>query len=269
MEPMILPALIDYITNNNALYWRLERYRNKKDLDIVATQKDTEVTLEQSIAALQQQINYFPPNTRFRLTIKERPTSNGDGVMAVDFVNSNSLGQSNYYGLIGNPPIATNYGLQGIPSMQMGIGCADGARIQNKLDALEQKREELTDLKAELRIEKNNLERDRKEFEEKKKEAVAEINKLHQKYSSNTDAAKNGLSLLLGEIIGALNKNSEGKGLLGLLSGTSEVENASPKSEQETIIEDLATFIFEKNIPADELKTICGNLKTLITEKYN
>jgi hypothetical protein len=196
--------------------------------------KDGKADSEVSIALLEELVGDLADGdgeTKFVITIKSTPKSNGDQALTYSF----KTGQASVFGGLGG----TGGGNHG------GIGMLAQIFQTNKADNMAMM-EVIAERKL-LDYKSGQLELQKADFEKEKKTWFAEHKELREKWEKLRDATKEGAmdaapDLLKG-IIDALrgDKTPEVKPLAGADTG----KEAEPQTEEARIIEDLASWTFE------------------------
>lgn len=232
------------LRSDNTPYWNLYYHKGYNNIVPIANYNDKDI--DASIKYLQTNIDFCTnsdQNSPIRFVIKSRgtATSNGDKINEWDFT---------YSGKATAEPIQPNFnGFSGIP----GLGAFPD--VKNTFDEIEKRKDSLFDERAkiienrtELQLEKFKFQTEKEYWEKEKKEFVQQLNELKKKYDSNSEAAKNGANIVLGEVLKLFISNNGKKGLLGILSGANETaqdtskDNLTPEQE---VINDIAIMIDE------------------------
>lgn len=254
---LTLKKIIEMIRTQEKPCWKLG-YRSGYQVYPVHSFSNSEAPIEESIASLNHQVSFFKesPTTVFSISFSKSPKSNGEAVSGpFEFVNSEDSG----------PGVSVN-GLGGMPVNASGwMSDLGGAIPRNYMEdrlALERDR-------TMIAIDRNNLENERKLFQEEKRKAEAEISKLKEKYESHSERAKNGVVMALEHVAGNLFGNSEkGKGLLG--GPTVEVEKpAEEETEQYKLVSSFAQHLHEELTEVEDLKIFDSAARRLITKVQN
>lgn len=241
---------------NKLPFFRLYWFKTSRQYLPLIDYLEENATIDSAIAKLEEAVNMYPPGQRFFIELSDKKNSNGDRIKKLEFVNSDeSIIPTKNQNMIG-------YGFSGLGALDHPFVLGQINSIEAEKKKIEEVKDQVRDEKMHLMIEKKDLEREKRDFEEKKKETIAQLKQLQEKYQSNTEAAKNGWSIFLGELLKKFNENAEGKGLLGLIASPEE-KTEEEKTPEYEFIEKLAERIYNHKLNIDQLHKLGG-----IVENY-
>lgn len=199
----------------------------------------TEPEIEESIRQLQHQVGFFKtvPNTIFTIVLYKTQKSSGEGQSGpFEFIDQ----ETSVNGLAGvqtaNPNFHQNY-LAGLGDLMPKTFMEDRLSLERE--------------RTLLLLEKNNLENDRKRFEEEKKRKEAELKELKEKYESHSSKVSNGVVMGIEKVLGHFDKKEENP-----LAGVKVETQADqvPDTEQYKIVSEFAEYLHTELTDVKDLK---------------
>jgi hypothetical protein len=250
----------------NLPFWELQYYGQGYENKVQIARNDNP-DMELSVKALEFNVYNFTNPEQMRFCIKASPTktSNKGTIFTWDFsVNGNMPSQ---FPQQQNNQQSQFGGFNGfvIPGQIDDIR-EEKSELRRKAEKLEDQKDELRKEDTRLQIERIKLDHDFKNFKELEKNTIAELKVLEQKYNSNTEAAKNGASMLLAETLKLFNANAKGKGLSGLFAPVSTDEPNAPMSAEDQEIEKIALAIQNAKLPAGDIIKLGTIINDLIVQ---
>jgi len=252
MNPLLtLETTIRKIELENLPFWDLSYYTHGY-YDMYQCGRFNEADLERSVAQLRATVLAFQNKEQVKFHIKARPTttSSKGTVLEWDFTVTDNFQSP-------NPQ-------QNLNNQFSGFGNIDYQEIKSKQEKLEDLKDTLRNKEMDLKLKEFQLQTRIERFNELEKETRAELTELQKKYESSTDAAKNGFSLILADLLKNFNTNAKGKGLAGLLAPPPGEEVQSPEDQE---IEKIALNIQSHKLPVPEIKNLGDFIDRMLKSK--
>ena len=256
--------IIHLIKTNNCPFWKLSVSQDtfsrpniiaNYNADDVKPDALDETAIDLSIKALQSQLSIYKevPGLIFSIVIRPAFKSNGDTVLGP------------YVFTLNNAQVNTP--LNGIPNqgqnMEM-MGFVPKSQLSDMMELMNQKQA--------LLLEKTLFERDRRDFEEERKEAIDEIKDQYKEYSKISNAAKSGSEK---GVTTAVFKLAEAFGFIKADANLGEIEE---KKAAEPDVNDtpegiaslkVAELLIERKLSVSEILKVQELVTSILNKKDN
>jgi len=252
---------LEKLRDDNTPYWRLFYYGPGYNNAIQIARNDTS-DIEESLKRLEANVTSCtnPEEVRFKIEARPAATSNKGTLFEWDFT-INGVFPSQKQQQPQNQ--FAGFGGFQVPG-QMDDFRMEKEKLERKAERLDEEKEHLRKEDTRLQLEKFKLETEVKIFNEQKTATLHELKELEVKYNSSTEAAKNGASLLMAEVLKAFNANSKSKGLAGLFAPEQPPADNVPLSGEDQEIEKIAFSIQGAKLNIEEIRKLGGIVNDLL-----
>ncbi len=268
---LTLPQAIKKIREEEFPYWDLYCYTDayggaKKPFSFYYG-NDIEASVKKLTSDVNNTLN--ADALRWNIIIRKAKTSSGSGIIEFDFLLKAPV-EAGIQG-VQQPPVQQPYPAMG------GLGALDmhnnylnerksdlgqlQVRLNSKEDNLAERERELNTKNFTYEIAKNQLEVERRAFDEKVKDSKKQLETLATKYNSNTAAAQEAMSQFFVKVVKTFGENGDLSGLVGI---PAEKKEEAPLTADEIIVNGLADKLY--TLTGEPLKEICSYAETLADE---
>lgn len=244
---IVYTELLKLMKSNDISVWALHNYLPGKATAKVLEFRDKDNTTEEGIAKLNEVVNMYPAGHRFFLEYWTAINSPKDQSYRIDFYKAPENPAQNMAGFSGLGQINMD-GLGNMYDRYYSQVREEDRSYQDKLFDLMRRENDLA-------IRQDRLARKEEDFEERKKNTIAEMEELRKKFESNAAAGKHAFDLFVGE---ALTRFKETGSLRGLLGGTAEAveETEEELTPEQNKIRELAEEIDRQGLTINQLEAL-------------
>lgn len=263
---LTLDEIIEQIKDANFPFYKLKGRQDvytSSSMQIGDNLTEEEPSVEQVIQKVKRHVGMFSkgnPNFIFELELFRTKNSNQTGRLGVfQFVNKRTEGQPEPSVHDQNKHQPTIMGLGAIQEQTQALMQMNNQMLEPRL-ALERER-------TLLEVEKVNLKRDREQFDKEKKELMEKLRKDEEVFNSHTERAKKGAEKALLGLYDTFIGSKDEKGLAGAKATVDESEELTEEQELiNSIAQNINEYYLAGTIGKDEILIIGAGVQTLINK---